>query len=251
MKWNLVTFADENFFSRQKFIEKYAESLGMKIFSYTHEWFKKQEFYEKHKDILSEKIGLGYFLWKPYVILDAINKMNEGELLFYSDVGDMFHPDLIPYVEEIIGDDSCLFVVGGFENKDWTRRDCFVYMDCDEEDYWETKQLEGGISFWRVCDESKKIITEWLHYCSDRRILSDGENVSGKDNFSSFKNHRRDQSILTNLAVKYQLSVAGPEIRNYVECNYEDWIERNNESGYTLGRPIDSLLFSMKTKINA
>ena len=135
MKWNLVTFADEKFLPRQEFLEQHARSLGIENYSYIYEWFKQQEFYKQHEDILSEEVGLGYFLWKPYVILDAINKMDDGELLFYSDVGDMFHPDLIPYVEDSIGDDPCLFIVGGFKNKDWTRRDCFVYMDCDEEDY--------------------------------------------------------------------------------------------------------------------
>ena len=251
MKWNLVTFADEKFSSRQEFLEQYARTLGMSTFSYNYDWFREQKFFEYNKSILEEEVGLGYFLWKPYVILDAMNKMDDGDLLFYSDVGDMFHPDLVPYVEDVMGEDNSLFIVGGFKNKDWTRRDCFVYMDCDDEDYWETDQLEGGISFWRVCDKSKEIVSEWLKYCSDRRIISDDENVCGEDNFPSFKAHRWDQSVLTNLAVKNELSVAGQEIRNFIECNYDYWIERNNESGYTLGRPIDSLLLSMKTKINA
>lgn len=251
MKWNIVTFADEKFYSRQKYLEKHAESLGMTLFSYTHDWLKEQNFYKENENILSDATGLGYFCWKPFIILDAINKMNEGELLFYSDVGDMFHSDLIPYVENTIEDDPCLLVLGEDKNKNWTRRDCFVYMNCDEEDYWETKQLEGGISFWKVCDQSKEIITEWLNYCCDRRIISDDPNVSGKENFSTFKNHRWDQSVLTNIAVRRGLSVSGWEIRNFIECNYDYWFERNKTFGFSLGRPIDSLLFSVKEEIYA
>ena len=133
-------------------------------YSYSHSWFKKTDFYEKYKNILVDKTGLGYFLWKSYIINDAINKMKDGELLFYTDVGDMFHSDLIPFVNEIIEDDPCLLMVGNSINKEWTRRDCFFYMDCDEEDYWNSNQLEAGISIWKVCDESKKIISEWLEY---------------------------------------------------------------------------------------
>ena len=74
-----------------------------------------------------------------------MDKLNDGELIVYSDVGDMFHPELF-YVEDLMGpDDPCLLLIG-VSSETWTKRDCFVYMDCDEEDYWECTQLEGGIS---------------------------------------------------------------------------------------------------------
>ena len=67
-----------------------------------------------------------------------MDKLDDGELIIYSDVGDMFHPELFPYVEDLMGpDDPCLLLIGGFPQKLLTKRDCFVYMDCDEEDYWE------------------------------------------------------------------------------------------------------------------
>lgn len=249
MKWNLVTFADDKFSNRQKYLEDYAKSLGMGVCSYTYDWFKDTDFYEEHKHILVDKTGLGYFLWKSYIINDAINKMNDGELLFYSDVGDTFHSDLIPFVEEVIEDDPCLFVVGNAINKDFTRRDCFFYMDCDEDDYWDSNQLEAGMSFWRVCDRSKEIVSEYLNYACDRRIISDDPNVCGKDNFPSFREHRWDQSILTNLAVKYGLSVAPQEIRSYIECNYDYWYERYADGGAPLHRPIDTYLQQNKKQL--
>ena len=95
MTWYLVTFANENFYDRQKYLEKYAQSLGMGGYSYTHEWLKEQDFYEENKNILQDETGLGYFLWKSYIINDAINKMDDGDILFYTDVGDIFHSELI------------------------------------------------------------------------------------------------------------------------------------------------------------
>ena len=97
MTWNLVTFANENFYDRQKYLEEYAQSLGMGGYSYTHEWLKEQDFYEENKNILQDETGLGYFLWKSYIINDAINKMEDGDILFYTDVGDIFTPALVPY----------------------------------------------------------------------------------------------------------------------------------------------------------
>jgi len=247
MSWNLVTFADENFYKRQDFLNMFAkQKCKMNTHPYTWEEIQKTDFYEENKGIFEEAVGKGYFLWKPYILLDAMNKLDDGDIIMYCDTNDMFHPQLPQAVEQLMGGDECLLLLGGFPNKDWTKRDCFVYMDCDSEDYWDVTQLEAGVCFWKVCDKSKQVLEEWLKYCTDRRILTDDDNVSGEEDFPTFQHHRRDQSILTNLAVKHELSVVGPEIRGYLECNVDYWYERNAATGYTLGRPIDKFLTDMK-----
>ena len=63
-------------------------------------------------------------------------------------------------------------------------------------------------------------------FCTDRRILTDDENVSGKDNFDGFRGHFHDQAVLTNLKlVKHGLSAVPQQdqIRNYLECNVDYW----------------------------
>ena len=36
------------------------------------------------------------------------------------------------------------------------------------------------------------------------------------------------------------------QIRNYLECNVDYWYERNEKSGFNMGRPIESLLLQLK-----
>jgi hypothetical protein len=247
MSWNLVTFADENFYDRQNLLGGYAKQrCKMNIHPYTWEDIQKTDFYKENEGIFEESIGKGYFIWKPYIILETMNKLDDGDIIMYCDTNDMFHPQLLEAVQVMMGDDECLLMLGGFPNKNWTKRDCFVYMNCDTEDYWDVTQLEAGVCFWEVCDKSKQVVKEWLEYCTDRRILTDDPNVSGEENFKGFQEHRRDQSILTNLAVKHELSVVGSEIRQYIECNYDYWYERNSKNGFTLNRPIDLLLKQME-----
>jgi len=250
MSWNLVTFADKNFYDRQNLLGGYAKQrCKMNLHPYTWNDIQKTDFYKDNEEIFRESIGKGYFLWKPYIILETMNKLDDGDVIMYCDTNDMFHPQLLEAVEMMMGDDNCLLLLGGFLNKDWTKRDCFVYMDCDNEDYWNVTQLEAGVCFWKVCDKSKQVVKEWLEYCTDRRILTDDPNVSGEENFVGFQEHRRDQSILTNLAVKHELSVVGQEIRGYIECNYDYWYERNRENGFTLNRPIDLFLKQMEKEL--
>ena len=65
--------------------------------------------------------------------------------------------------------------------------------------------------------ENIKILEEWLLYCKNENILTDIDNKHG-DNFDCFRDHRHDQSILTNIKVKYNLT-SNDVLRNYVVCN--------------------------------
>lgn len=76
--------------------------------------------------------------------------------------------------------------------------------------------------------------------------MTDDDNVCGKPNLAGFREHRHDQSILTNLAIRDGLNVDNGTLRNFVECNYEYWYERHELTGYTLNRPIDSFLIELK-----
>ena len=63
------------------------------------------------------------------------------------------------------------------------------------------------------------IISEWLSYCKIPDIITDSANKLG-ENFDGFKEHRHDQSILTNIKVKYNLK-EDYLIRRYITCNVE------------------------------
>jgi hypothetical protein len=112
------------------------------------------------------------------------------------------------------------------QNKCYTKRDAFVFMDCDEPKHWFAPQLQAGVIGFRNTSRSRKFVEEWLQYCLDPRILTDLPNQSGKPNWVDFIDHRHDQSILTNLVVRdnilpyRELSATG---RNYsVHIEYED-----------------------------
>ena len=64
-------------------------------------------------------------------------------------------------------------LLGNAKNGHMTKRDCFIKMNCDETDYHhESNQLEADFKLWRVCDESIKIVEEWLNYCLDFDIVN-------------------------------------------------------------------------------
>lgn len=125
-------------------------------------------------------------------------------------------------MEAMSGQDMIL-TTGGYKNKHWTRRDCFKYMGCDEPRFTDCVQLEAGIGLFRKTESTLRFVKEWLYFCQDIRIVSDGDpvgsNTCGEENYEGFMAHRHDQSILTNLCVRYGIP-QGSILRNYITCNF-------------------------------
>ena len=152
---------------------------------------------EEKKGYFGER-GYGFWFWKPLIIKKALETYPE---ILYTDVD---YTILNP-TDALLDETGLTLFTYPFQNRIWTKRDCFYYMNCDEERYWNTQHLEAGISVWKRNDFTLSLLDEWIHYCADKRILSDDANVSGLSNLPEFKDHRHDQSILTNLKEKYGL----------------------------------------------
>jgi len=256
MSWNILTYAfgTEKYLTCQKFLTEHAAQFGVNHIAFTEEDLHNTDFYKNNKEffetsvLMSEENKFGHSVWKAQIVLMAMEQLEEGDKIFYLDAMDMFHPEVFAEADELMGDDPCLLVMGGTRNGDYTKRDCFHFMDCDEEDYWESNQLESGLCFWRVCDEAKAILNEWEKWLLDERVNGLPTTYSGKPELDGFREVRRDQSILTNMAVRDGLPVAGEPFRNFVECNTEYWYERDNKGLIPSYRLIDVYLRQIKSK---
>ena len=252
MTWNLITvaFGDKKYKQGQRFLTKQASECNVNHIEYSDEDLFKSELYKEYPEWMSAENNYGWFTWKPYFILQAMENLKEGDKVFLLDTLDIFHPDIFDFVDEVMGDDVCLLPLGNFRNGDHTKKDCFVYMDCDDEDYHESKQLEAGFTFWKVCEESKKILREWLGWCLDEKVNGELTGFSNLKEDVGFQGCRHDQSILTNLAVRDGLSVIGQEIRSLIECNADYWYERYFKGQAQLYRPIDTFMVQIKDNVD-
>lgn len=184
-----------------------AERQGITaIRSYDWEQLKATDFYRDNKAILDRPTGMGYWLWKPYIILEALKSVDEGDIVVYADSGLEIVAPLDPLLEICRdGNPIVLFGNGDFSNSMWTKRDCFILMDCDTEGDWHSPQCDAAFGLFRRCETTLRFVTEWLGYCRDARILTDDANTCGRRNLPDFIDHRRDQSVLSLMARKYRL----------------------------------------------
>lgn len=198
----LVSYANEQFIKRQEELNNSAKIFGIdKTISWTEEKLKKTDFYKKNKNILKQPRGAGYWMWKPYIILEAFKKMNSGDILFYVDSGVEIIDKVKPLCDLCEKQKGILLFNAINKNKFWTKKDCFVYMDCDYKEYFEHSQFMGGYQIYQKSRKSIKFLNEYLKFVQYDFLVDDS--TSEAKNIKGFKEHRHDQSVLSNLAIKY------------------------------------------------
>lgn len=207
-----INYASNGFFNSQKDALLSAELLGFKSKGYT-DLDIDIEFKNKHKNILQVSRGAGYWLWKPYIILDFLNKINDGDYLIYMDSGAKLLADPSSYLESINEKGILSFSMIQKTSK-WTKGDCFYEINKNNvTDFENSNQIQGTYIFFRKCEYSVKFVEKWLELCTKENLISDNININ-MGNFSDFIDHRHDQAILSLLIYNEEVQHI-PQIDQY------------------------------------
>lgn len=208
MKKTLISFGDQKYYASLKMLARTALEIGKvdNFIPYDQDWLKTTEFWNKNSFILSRSRGAGYWIWKPYIILETFKNAEDDEIVMYSDAGVSIVKDLSPLYElSNTSDTPILFINGTHKNHTWTKRDCFVLMNCDNQEYWNSPHVTATFSLWRNTSKQIEFLKEWLQYLRDYRIVTDDPNMCGLPNLFQFREHRHDQSVLSLMAAKYKI----------------------------------------------
>ena len=200
-----INYANQKYRRSQRFNSQTAVDKGKadKVIEYTPQDIDVL-FREKNKDILRNKRGNGYWLWKPYIIKKTLEKMQYNDYLCYLDSG-AYYINRISYLikqMEKDGQDIMSFELP-FQEKKYTKRDIFVYMKCDSEIYTNTNQRMATMILLKKTDKVVSFVDEWLDYGEREGIITDQPNHFGKTNYKEFIENRHDQSIFSLLCKKY------------------------------------------------
>ena len=252
----LVTFADKRYRYNQFLNKVSAKEFCSfdKILDYTVRDID-HDFYKANSSILSHSRGSGYWLWKPYLIQKTLNRAAEGDYVFYCDSGSLFISSVEPLLDLVVQFQQDIIPFGlELVEKQYTKRDTFILMNCDETKFTDTYQRLASFIVFRNSKMSKDFVGEWLHYCQDERILTDDDNTQGKDNYEGFLGHRHDQSIFSLLTKKYNLTVfrdpsqwGNSQVNNYSNSNYSQII--NHTRHIEEQRWLHKLMHQLRNKL--
>lgn len=170
---------------------------------YDEKFIKGDEFYPKYAKVL-DKVSFG-FAFKSMAIYDMLaNHAQDGDVIIFTDSNHVLTQNPQEIINIILSK-GC-FIRDHFQcyypNKDWSRRDTFVNMDCDSEIYWNSPQMQANLLGFVRNEKNLQFTKEWRDSSLDYDKMF-GNNQ--RPNFPSFKEHRHDQTLLSLLTIKYKM----------------------------------------------
>jgi len=198
----VCTFGKGTFIESQKKLKENLISLGIKNQVNFTDNDLPDEFKTEHKELFKRIKGYGYYIWKPFLISKILKTLDNDKILIYIDSTDKPSINFFNFVINHFDSDDNLFINRGYNHGQWTKRDCFYYMNCDNNEYYNKVQLEAGIIGMKNTNQNLEILSEWYEWMKNPNILTDDANICGLPNLPNFMEHRHDQSILTNMIIE-------------------------------------------------
>ena len=187
-----------------------------------------------------KKRGYGYWFWKPLLLINFLENMENDNIAHYMDIG--FHINkttsnrFYEYLELLNQNNTWLlaFQYKPMENRIYSKfrfpeREEFKYTKADLFSYFQkledkkithTPQFSAGNFFFKKNEMTKKFLYDWLEVFEKRFDLID-DTPSKIKNFTNFVENRHDQSVFSILCkINCIESLSAYEF---------DWIEKNNK----------------------
>lgn len=156
------------------------------------------DFRTRNADILAEKRGAGYWIWKPQIILQEMEKAAEGDIIIYTDAG----VEIINSVNWLIRemDDWYMLFGGQYRHFDWCKGDCLPISD----KFSDSRQLQASVVMFKCCDKAKEFIKDWIRMCEQDGFIDDSP-TTYFPNDPAFREHRHDQALLTTIQLNRRM----------------------------------------------
>jgi hypothetical protein len=202
MKYFFILYDDG---THRPYISKLIQSIkqyGPQFHIYIFDRSKMDSsFYNKYKNILNLKRGGGYWLWKPYIILEALKNVEEGDIVFYLDSKYYFLEKFDNLFEPLLKDKD----IAVWKNKpntglnfmkNWCKMDVILKYGMYDKIF-----KENVLDCWAGCIVCRKtnitlnIISTWLEMACNYENITDSPSIN--KNAQEFKEHRHDQSLLS------------------------------------------------------
>lgn len=214
----------------------------------------ENDFVKKYGDILAEKRGSGFWLWKVNIIDQTLRAMKDNDILLYMDAGSSFNfhakNKFLEYIN-LLNDQT---EVGNFRfeceshhvEKEWTSKELFSYFNINvDSEIGNSTQFEGGHLLFKKNIHTQELIRSFYDTVDyDSKLITDYYNTTPQ--IESFKECRHDQSIFSLLSKKMgSVSVENEtDFRNRIELQYDYPLLATRRKGHGIKDRLKHNLFS-------
>lgn len=146
--------------------------------------------------------GLGYWIWKPILLKSVLKKINDGDLIFYSDAGCELsikaRSNFKFLCKLAIKNEGLFFRLPYLENA-WTKADIFNDDIFKGKLNGEDNQVQATFFLLKKTIKGVKLINDWYSLAVKNNYHYIDDSPSELSNHLSFIENRHDQSILSCL----------------------------------------------------
>jgi hypothetical protein len=170
------------------------------------------DFVKKNSRLLDYSKGAGYWVWKPWIILQTLKTVPENSIVIYFDSGFVVTAPLTPLIELAKQHDIILIKHDDLNTTCGmiTQPETFNRMGCKTDACYQSPHLWSAISVYRNTPAARQFVEKWLAYCQDPVCVVENEilNVGTPQEKSSFEpypgfiHHHHDESIVSVLYAK-------------------------------------------------
>lgn len=198
----VVNYADAAFEHARKVNSTSAVEIGKAdtVMEYHPDDIK--DFIAANPEIFKYKRGSGLWAWKPYIIYDALLKIEDGDWLFYCDSGAEIINDIHYLISQAENDheNKMVFQLTWASAHKYTKAETFEWMGCDDRKHF---QVLATCSLWKKTSDNLTIIKEWLDACCEERLISSKRFDESIPEDPAFISHREDQSLFDIVVRKH------------------------------------------------
>ena len=213
-----VTYADGRFVGNFRSNAWAARVLGgaARTILFTRDDLEASPVYAPHRDVFDAPRGAGYWAWKPWAILRALDESQPGDVLLYQDCGFGLRYKLFLAPRELMALATARGFLAGVccpqfgPNRRWNRKACLALMGCEGARFTEALVVQATLSLWTNIPQARAFLQEWLRWCLTHDAVRDAQPEEYAGESADFVTHRHDQAILTNLAVLRDAPVIDP-----------------------------------------
>lgn len=164
-------------------------------------------FWLKNGDFLSSNPrGYGFWSWKPYVILSALEDSAVNDVIVYADAGCTINPkgierlnDYITMLNSQTKYDIISFQLCELPEIKYSKKDLLMHLEVPLEDMM-SGQCMATVIIMRKGEHSLSVVNKWNELALLRDLINDKRNMKED---KQFIDHRHDQSIFSLLVKKY------------------------------------------------
>lgn len=200
MRTHLISFGDDKYTEQKKFLKKTAEISGFfdEIDIYSPDDID-DEFYSAFYAPLAYSRGGGYWIWKPYLIRKALDKIRNNDVLVYCDAGCMINREGKDRFKDYLkllktSETGTLDFELPHKEFQYTKQEVFNHFHTPAEVIL-SNQLMATVIMLRKCKHTQMLVHKWYETILTNVYLFTDEKVTRQH--PGFIDHRHDQSVFS------------------------------------------------------